>query len=642
MGNKAKFDASDATQRSRFLDHLVADVEALELMLAGRHFETGVTRIGVEQEMCLIDGAGRPSMSAMQVLDRLGDTHFTTELARFNLEANLDPEVFSGNCLHRVEDTLQHLLSSASDAAAGLGARVLLTGILPTVRDTDIIAENMTPAPRYEALNAALRASRGSDFSVYIRGVDELITSHATILYEACNTSFQVHYQIDPERFADHYNWAQLIAAPVLACATNSPLFLGKRLWRETRIALFLQSTDDRRMPSTFRRQRSRVGFGAHWETHTAAEYFKEMVCRYRAVLTPRIDGDSLDDIRQQRTPSLRALSSLNGTVYAWNRPCYGITDDRPHLRLENRYLPAGPSIVDEVANAALWLGLMHAMPVDIAALPDRLPFDAVHDNFLRAARHGLGATFEWPLQRQVTAERLLLDTLLPMARDGLERAEIAQADIDRYLGVIEQRTSSGRTGSQWMLDSLQHLQDEGTLGEALAALTQGTYTRQQSGDPVHSWSPAQRSEAGPWHQRWSTVDQLMSTDLITIRPEDPFALVRRILRWSAIRHLPVENDTGELLGLISAETLIERIHDPATSDPLLAGDVMDPAPLVTVTPDTTIREALQRMKAGRRSYLPVLANGRLVGLVTERDCLRMLDSIALETGPADRGPDIA
>ena len=478
---------------------------------------------------------------------------------------------------------------------------------------------------------AARRKSRGSDFSVYIRGIDELIASHATILYEGCNTSFQVHYQIDPDRFADCYNWAQLIAAPVLACATNSPLFLGKRLWRETRIALFHQSTDDRSMPSIFRRQRPRVGFGWHWETETVAEYFKEMVCRYRPLLTPRIERDSLEDVTRKRAPTLTALNLLNGTVYTWNRPCYGITDGKPHIRLENRYLPAGPSVVDEVANAALWLGLMNAMPEDIAELPRRLSFDSVHDNFLRAARQGLNANFEWPRQRSIDAENLLRETLLPMARDGLRKADVAQTDIDRYLGVIEQRVDSSRTGSQWMLDSLQRLQNQGSAGEALVAITQGIYSRQQAGDPVHTWQPAEAAEAGGWRQRWSRVDQLMSTDLITVRPDDPLTLVRHILRWSAIRHLPVENDNRELLGMISTDTLIERIQNHSVSSEMCAKDVMDTAAPATVTPDTTIRDALQQMSAGKLSYLAVLANAKLVGIVTEHDCLRLVSSITSE-----------
>jgi CBS domain-containing protein/gamma-glutamyl:cysteine ligase YbdK (ATP-grasp superfamily) len=629
MADKAKFDPSDSTQRAVFLDHLVKDIEALEMLVAERRFDTGTTRIGVEQEMCLIDRAGQPSMTAMQILERLGDDHFTTELACFNLEANLDPQIFTGTCLGRIEHELQQLLGAASDAAATFDARVLLTGILPTVRDSDIIAENMTPVPRYTALNDALRASRGSDFSVYIRGVDELITRQATILYEGCNTSFQVHYQIDPERFADHYNWAQLIAAPVLACATNSPIFLGKQLWRETRIALFHQSTDDRRIPSTFRRQRSRVGFGWRWETETVAEYFKDLVCRYRALLTPRIESDSIEDVRQHRTPQLKALNSLNGTVYAWNRPCYGITEGQPHIRLENRYLPAGPTVLDEIANAALWLGLMHAMPDEISQWPKQLAFENVHDNFLRAARHGLGASFEWPRQRSVSADVLLRETLLPMAHRGLQRAELAPSDIKRYLDVIEQRIDSGRTGSQWMLDSLQHLRGTGTAGEAMTAITQGIYSRQQRGDPVHTWQTASLREAGGWKERWSHVEQLMSNDLITVRPDDPFTLVRHILRWSSIRHLPVENDKGELLGMISTDTLIERVHDQSVSDTMRARDVMDARTPATVTPDTPIRDALQRMTEDKLSCLPVLANGKLVGLVTEHDCLRIAKGLA-------------
>ena len=223
MSDKAKYAASDPAQRSAFLNHLVDDLEALEILLAEHRFETGITRIGVEQEMCLIEEALRPAMLAPEILESLRDEHFTTELARFNLELNLDPRTFTADCLSQVESSLGQFLRKANKAAQRRGARVILTGILPTVRDSDITLENMTPIPRYKALNDAIREMRGSDFRFYIRGLDELITSHATVLYEGCNTSFQVHFQIDPARFASQYNWAQAIAAPILSCATNSP-----------------------------------------------------------------------------------------------------------------------------------------------------------------------------------------------------------------------------------------------------------------------------------------------------------------------------------------------------------------------------------------------------------------------------------
>jgi CBS domain-containing protein len=625
MSDTVKFAASDPAQRADFLNRLVDDIAALESMLANGLFETGVTRIGAEQEMCLVDSGARPAMVAPQLLELLADEHFTTELARFNLELNLDPGELTGGCLAAMQSSLEQYLARAGEIARRLDARILLAGILPSIRDSDIVLDNITPAPRYRALNDALRATRGSDFSFYILGLDELIASNPTVLYEACNTSFQVHFQIDPSRFASHYNWAQAIAAPILSCATNSPLLLGKRLWRETRIALFHLATDNRGVSSTHRQQRARVSFGTRWETGTVADYFKELAVRYKALLTPALEENSLDELERGTIPRLRALGLLNGTVYPWNRPCYGITGGKPHIRIESRYLPAGPSIVDEVANAALWVGLMNGMPDDCANLPERMRFESAHDNFLAAARMGLGASFEWLDRRPVPACQLLLDTLLPIARAGLDRAAVAAADIDAYLGIIEKRVASGKSGSQWMLDSMERVRrNKGSTSEAVVAITQGICNRQRLGDPVHEWLPAEVAEAGTCRMRWSRVDQLMSTDLITVRAHEPVKLVKSILRWSHIRHLPVETDAGELLGMISTEYLLQRVGSKETLESVCAGDVMDPDPPTAVGPDTSIEDALSLMTANNLTCLAVLANRKLVGIVTERDCLRI------------------
>ncbi len=627
MAGDTDFGSADAGQNAAFKSHLVDDLRALEQMQANGLFESGIARIGAEQELCLIDYKLRPAMLALELLESLDDPHYTTELARFNLEVNLEPLELGGNCLSQLENSLIELLTRANKAAHGLGAKIILTGILPTIRDSDLAFDSMTPVPRYKALNDALRELRGSDFRYYIRGIDELIASRATVLYEACNTSFQVHYQIEPARFAEHYNWAQAIAAPVLAGATNSPLFLGKRLWRETRIALFHQSIDDRGQPSTYREQRPRVGFGHRWEKQSAVEFYQDLVSRHRVLFTPAIEQDALAELKAGKVPKLMALSLFNGTVYPWNRPCYGITGVKPHLRIENRYLPAGPTIVDEVANAAFWVGLMHGMPDDCADLPARLPFEAAQNNFLGAARMGLGATIEWLDGKSLTAPELLLDVLLPIARAGLGKAKVREADTDKYLGIIEERVSSGKTGSQWILDSIESLKGEGSHHEAIAATTEGIYQRQKLGHPVHRWKPSRLSEAGDSHRRWTRVEQMMSTDLVTTQPDEPVKLVRSLLLWSNVRHIPVETGDGTLLGVVSSETLLEKLGSGEADADLCAADVMQ-RELPTVTPETSVAEAVELLVSQDLTCLPVLADGKLVGIVTDRDCLKIVRSL--------------
>jgi CBS domain-containing protein len=627
MPGDTKFGASDPGQRTAYMGRLVDDLKALERMLAGGQFETGVTRIGAEQELCLIDYKLQPAMLALELLKSLDDPHYTTELARFNLEVNLDPRELGGDCFAQLESSLVALLTRANKAAHRLGAKIILTGILPTIRDSDITLESLTPVPRYKALNDALRELRGSDFSIHIEGVDELITSKATVIYEGCNTSFQVHYQIDPARFAAHFNWAQAIAAPVLACATNSPLFLGKRLWRETRIAVFHQSTDDRGLPSTYREQHPRVGFGHRWEKHSVVEYFQEVISRHRVLITPLIEQDSLAELKEGRIPKLKALTLFNGTVYPWNRPCYGIMGGKPHLRIESRFLPAGPTIVDEVANAAFWVGLMRGMPDDCIDLPARMRFDVAHSNFLAAARMGLGATLDWLDGQSLPARSLVLDVLLPIARAGLGAAGVQESDIDKYLTIIEERVKNGRTGSQWILDSIERLKGEGSRYEAIAATTEGIYQRQKLGHPVHRWQPSRLSEAGDSMSRWSRVEQMMSTDLVTTQPDEPVKLVRNLLLWSNVRHIPVETGDGTLLGVVSSESLLGKLGPGEDNADLCAADVMERDPPI-VTPDTPVADAIALLSSRDLTCLPVLANGKLVGIVTDRDCLKIVRSL--------------
>ena len=439
---------ADSSLKQSFTKYLINDLKAVEQMLANKLFEDDKQRIGAEQEFCLIDYSLRPKMINQEMLATLNDEHFTTELAQFNLEANLDPLTFSKNAFSQLENDLISLLTIANKNAHELGAKIILTGILPTIRKADIAIENMTPNPRYMELNNAILKARDDDFKFNISGTDQLVDSHDNVLYESCNTSFQIHFQIDPNRAADYMNWAQLISAPVLASSANSPIFMGKRLWQETRIALFQQSADTRKLKSSLRNEWSRVSFGNHWEKGSALDIFQESVARFKILLPIEITQDALEQLENGTIPKLKALSLHNGTIYKWNRLCYGVTNKKPHLRIENRYIPAGPSIVDEVANTAFWTGLMNNMPVEISELPNRLEFDVAKHNFLAAAKLGLQTQIKWMDGQMYSAQQLILEQLLPMAKTGLQNAKIAANDIDKYLGIIEERVKTGQKRS--------------------------------------------------------------------------------------------------------------------------------------------------------------------------------------------------
>ena len=393
MGEEIQSADRDAEEYRRFTRRLLADVRALERMIELDMIESDVVRIGAEQEVFLVDASWQPSMSSVEVLGELEDERFTTELGRFNMEFNLDPLPFEGGCFRDLEEQLVDLIETAEVAAQKHGAEILLCGILPTLRKSHLTLDSMTPRNRYYALNEAMRALRGDDFEFRIKGRDELIVRHDNVMLEACNTSFQVHLQVPAETFVAQYNLAQLLAAPVLAAAVNSPVLFGRQLWAETRLALFQQAVDTRRPAATdYRTQDPRVSFGRRWLERSVVEIYQEDIARFRIVLGKDLGEDSLEVLRDGGVPKLRALSLHNGTVYRWNRPCYGITDGKPHLRIENRLLPSGPSVPDEIANAAFWLGLMTAGVGEIGNPADHVAFETVRDSFINAARLGLRA----------------------------------------------------------------------------------------------------------------------------------------------------------------------------------------------------------------------------------------------------------
>ena len=346
--------------RALFTHHLLRDVQALDYMLRHKWFETDTIRIGAEQEMCGVDKKTlKPAPKNISILKRLKDKPYaTTEIARFNLETNFTPQVFTGSALRNMERENREQLAAVMEATHRASAKIVLTGILPTLRKFDLDLRNLTPKPRYLALIEAIKAQQSNErgFELKLQGIDELHLLHDSPLMEACNTSYQVHLQVTPETFAPMYNIAQALAAPILAIACNSPLVFGKRLWHESRIALFQQSLDVRSSKDHLRQPEPRVSFGKDWIDKSILEIHKEDIARFRVLLGTQIEEDSLERIAKREVPKLRALQVHNGTVYRWNRPCYGISDTgMPHLRIENRVLPAGPTVLDQTANAAFW-----------------------------------------------------------------------------------------------------------------------------------------------------------------------------------------------------------------------------------------------------------------------------------------------
>ncbi len=641
--NVSQFHDQDGLRH--FTRQLLQDVRALEYMLERGDFETGQRRIGAEQELFLVDDHFNPAPIVEDVLARNTDPRVVTELTKFNLEFNLDPLDFGGDALGRMEAQIVELLASVRETVKSVGGDVVMCGILPTIHLSDLTLDNLTPRPRYFALDEAIQRLRGGAGQFQIRGTDELFVKHDGMMMEGCNTSFQTHFQVDPENFAAYYNIAQLVAAPVLAIGTNSPLLFGKDLWRETRIALFQQAVDMRSSNLYLREMSPRVHFGSRWVKESVAELYKEDVSRFRVLLaSDSQDEDPFTSLAEGRVPRLRSLMLHNGTVYRWNRAVYGISknadgSESPHLRIENRILPAGPTAADEVANAALWFGLVSALYAHLGDVSDKMRFDDARANFVAAARQGLGATFTWLDGGRHPASRLLRDVLIPLADEGLALAGVSDADRSRYMGILDARVASGQNGAEWMIRSMATMRETAptsTRAERHSSLVGAMIEHQTANTPVHEWPPATIDDGRRARRLERTrVEHFMTTDLFTVHGDELVDLVACLMDWQRIRHVLVEDEQHKLIGIVSHRSLLRYlvrtpIADPASESAAREVPVREimVTDVVTVTPETPTYDAMRLMREKGVGALPVLRDGQLVGLITERDFVEIAGQI--------------
>jgi len=429
--------------------------------------------LGFEIEAWLVDRHGFPSPTNTEYLEALNSALVVPELSRFNVEINGTPQLLRGHAFGRLEselnDTWHHCLDVAHDLEGGL----TLIGILPTIRESDLTMANVSLMRRYAALNEQiLRRRGGRPIEIDITGVESLRTTHNDVMLEAATTSFQVHLQIPADEMVRFYNASLIASAPVLALGVNSPFLFGHLLWQETRIPLFEQAVAI--LPLGADPSNRRVSFGAGYLRENIDEYFIDLLKRYPALLP------FVSDAQMETLPHLRLH---NGTVWRWNRPLVGFdAAGRPHLRIEHRVLPAGPSILDMLANAAFYTGLATALARETPAPEQELSFAAARDNFYAAARHGLDARIKWRSEANIPVRDLLLEELLPRAREGLHEHKIDSADIDRYFYVLEARVRSGQTGAAWQRRWTE------THGRDFLKLSAAYLARQRSGAPVHEW----------------------------------------------------------------------------------------------------------------------------------------------------------
>jgi len=617
MGEQKVKKISDIKARADFIRNLLIDVDALELMLERGLIESDITRIGSEQEFCLVEPNWRPSKKSGIILEEIDDEHFTTEIAVFNLEINLDPLELKGDAFSKVEAQLTSLLEKAKAKAKEHKNKIVLTGILPTISKKELEFKYMTPFPRYWMLNDMLKELRGTNFRLHLRGVDELFIKHDSVMFEGCNTSFQMHLQIAPDDFISSYNWAQAISGPILGVCTNSPILLGRELWSETRIGLFQQSIDTRNSSFALENRQSRVSFSKEWAKGSVAELYKNDISKHKVLISREIEKNSIEEIEKGNIPNLEALCLFNGTIYRWNRPCFGMCEGKPHLRIENRYIPSGPSTLDEIANFAFWVGLMKGRPKKYDDMPSVMHFRDAKSNFVKAARNGKESVMEW-MGKKMSVRDLVINELLPIAREGLSKENIDKKDIDRLLGVIEGRAKS-LTGSQWKVKSYRNLLKTLKQDDALIALTKTIYKNQQTEKPVHEWPILEHPPDD--YQDAHLVGHIMSTQLFTVNKDDLADLATSIMEWKGIHHVPVENNKGKLCGLLT-KTHMSRFKDKDEKNKNIVVKEIMTKDVIVVKPGTKILEAMHIMKKNNIGCLPVVQDKSLVGIVTIKDII--------------------
>ncbi len=475
--------------RRRYRDKLQRSLEVFARMLRDHRFVDDTSQVGLEIELNLVDERGGPSMRNAEVLSAIADPAWATELGQFNLEINVPPRQLDGDGVDRLEQQVRDSLNAADAKAHLAGSRLVMVGILPTLAAGDLNEGALSANARYRLLNDQIFAARGEDLRIAIDGAEHLLMHADSITPEAACTSVQLHLQVSPEVFARYWNAAQAIAGAQVALGANSPFLFGRQLWHETRIPLFEQATDTR--PDELKHQgvRPRVWFGERWIT-SVFDLFEENIRYFPALLPICDDEDPLTALERGTCPQLGEMSLHNGTIYRWNRPVYAVDDGKPHLRVENRVLPAGPSVVDIMANAAFYYGLVRALAEAERPIWTRMSFQTAAENLHEAARHGMDAHLYWPGLGETPAAELILRRLLPLARDGLARLSVDPHSADRLLRIIEQRCLTGRTGASWQISTARALGQRSQAGrpEALREMIQHYIQHMHANEAVHTW----------------------------------------------------------------------------------------------------------------------------------------------------------
>ena len=475
MGEEIQYSRFNKSDYQQFTSHLIEETTLLKSWFDNQQFSTASLTAGYELEAWLINQTGKPVAINESFLEQANNTLLSPELAKFNIELNVEPDLLSNNVLSTFESKLDNLWQQCSTTADSLDANILGIGILPTLQDSDLTLDNISLLNRYKALNEqVLRHRKGVEIELNINGEEHLRLSHKDVMLEAAATSLQIHIQVPQDVAARYYNASVLLSAPMVAVSTNSPCLFGRRLWQETRIPVFEQAVATGGYGGAASGPVNRVSFGSGYVRESLYECFQENIDHF-PVLLPVHYKTAIDEVSYLRLH--------NGTIWRWNRPLIGFDEDHtPHLRIEHRVCASAPSTIDNIANIAFYYGLVHYYATAEEPPENVMPFTDAKNNFYRAAQVGLKHKTRWFSKNIDTLQKIILDKLLVEAETGLYKLGINQQDSQRYLGVIQQRVEHNKTGSQWQLNFLNAHQDNRTQ------LTLNYLKNQTSGRPVHEW----------------------------------------------------------------------------------------------------------------------------------------------------------
>jgi gamma-glutamyl:cysteine ligase YbdK (ATP-grasp superfamily) len=476
MGEEIQSSDFSTEDYARFKQQLQAETHRLAEWFAESRFAESHPVAGFELEAWLVDEHYHPAPRNAEFLQQLADPLASPELASFNFEVNSTPRSLTGHALSAMHTELIQTWRHCRDTAEQLHCQLAMIGILPTVQNEDLQLGNMSKMERYRALNReVVRMRKGKPLVLDINGVEHLRVTHRDVMLESATTSFQIHLQLNPQQAVRAYNASQVLAAPMVALCANSPFLFGKNLWAETRIPVFEQAVAVGGYDGAMFGPIRRVTFGTHYVRDSLLELFQENLDHYPVLLPVSYSENNAE---------LRHLRLHNGTIWRWNRPLVGFdAQGKPHLRIEHRVVPAGPSIIDTLANMAFYYGVVTSLCERQPAIETQIKFDKARDNFYAAAQFGLRAQLNWTDQQVHAAHELIENELLPLADSGLTQLGVAKDDRQTYLGIIAARVRTGMNGANWQRAFVaKH-------GADMMALTASYMERQESGEPVHEWT---------------------------------------------------------------------------------------------------------------------------------------------------------